>query len=97
MKEKKIDNLKLEDEDLKKVSGGGLKTEASSYCIYCKKRHKMTWYIGVDLTVGNMNYRNCELYVCDTLKLNFFVAVDGDGVEHCYDQYLVDRTDEYFR
>ncbi len=96
MKEKKIDNLKLEDEDLKKVSGGGFKTEYVNYCVYCEKPHMMTKNTSVGLTVGNMTYTNCDRYVCELRKLYFYVVVDGEGVKHCYDQYLVDRTKEYF-
>ncbi len=83
---------KLADEALERVSGGSLRCESVSYCVYCHSGHIMTRYSGVVVQYNNMTYNNCERYMCDVKKLYFFKVTNNDGKQFYLDQMLTQET-----
>ncbi len=90
-KENIKDGLRLEDEALEGVSGGGLKTECIAQCIYCHVPHMMTRYSGAVVQYKNMIYKNCDRYVCDVRKYYFYKVTDYNGNQFYLDQWLDDK------
>lgn len=78
MNKTRLDGLKLEDEDLKGVSGGATKGSVELPCVYCGVKQQLTKYSGVSVRVGNEIYRNAVKYVCpDKTRLFYVVYLDG--------------------
>ena len=89
--ENKKNGLKLEDEALEGVSGGCLKSQCVSRCIYCCVPHLMTRYSPVAVHYDNKTFRNCEKYLCDVRRNYFFIVTDYDGKQFYLDQWLNEK------
>ena len=90
-KENKMNGMKLEDEALEGVSGGCLKSQGVSKCIYCHVPHLMTRYSPVAILYDNMIFRNCERYLCDASGSSFYIVTDHDGKQFYLDQWYNEK------
>lgn len=81
--------LKLSDEALEKVSGGGVPYTQPAHCIYCKKTHILTKR-STQITYNREIY-TCDQYWCDLFTRFFFLVTDArKGTQF----YLTDRMEE---
>ncbi len=88
--ENKKNGLKLEDEALEGVSGGCLKSQCVSKCIYCGVSHLMTRYSPVAVRYDNTVFRNCERYLCNRVGCCFYIVNDY-GIQLYLDQWLNEK------